>query len=631
MNDITEMQDFEYLCETTFGGDYDAVSVNELLDCVYAVNDTDTRSLMLDIALTAAQQHRKATRFKQQHTAYKKSYMENKQSERVTGQAEITSVPSEYAELLKNYSVGDYVLDDTGVYKPVITKDGDFMLRHISGTPLFISELLDNVQENNEKVRLIYRTEPNIWRNIAIEREIPSSNTKITRLANYGIDVTTDTAKELVSFMQALMRENNIPVCKTIDHLGWYNNEFIPYSRQYNCDNVFEFGALYNSVCCKGDYDIWVKHCTELRDNIYLRLVMAASFASVLIDRIGVLPFVVHIWGGSGAGKTVALNVAASIWGNSVGGLVRTMNGTVYGISETAAFLYSLPCILDELQTVVDGNVSLNSFIMRLCEGMSKTQGKTNGGVRNLKHWRNCFISSGEENIIKSNSGGGTVNRVISLEIKDGDTVIMDGNYTMSVVSENYGHAGKVFIESLKSEQSLNQQYKVIYRELQTNTDGTDKQCMTMACLMLADTLAVKYIFKNDKPLEIEDLRPFIISKQTVDIVERCYNWVFDWIAKNYNRFENLYGSEVWGRIDNDFVYINKAVFTEALSGAGFDYGAVISAFAERGYIEKDTQGRFAHYTAIQNIRAAYIKLRLNTDFEYIQNDTNNPFIYNNF
>ena len=49
-------------------------------------------------------------------------------------------------------------------------------------------------------------------------------------------------------------------------------------------------------------------------------MMMAASFASVLLEPLKVLPFVLHLWGTTGTGKTVALMVAMSIWGNPQNG-----------------------------------------------------------------------------------------------------------------------------------------------------------------------------------------------------------------------------------------------------------------------------------------------------------------------
>ena len=63
-------------------------------------------------------------------------------------------------------------------------------------------------------------------------------------------------------------------------------------------------------------------------------------------------------------------------------------------------------------------------------------------------------------------------------------------------------------------------------KELQADTDTTDKQCMAMAFLLLADSLAVKYIFKDECNLNVNDVKRFMATKSEVDIVERAYKWL---------------------------------------------------------------------------------------------------------
>ena len=84
------------------------------------------------------------------------------------------------------------------------------------------------------------------------------------------------------------------------------------------------------------------KHCLLLRENIYLRLVMAASFFRSTYRAYRRFTFIVHLWGGTGTGKTVALCVAASVWGKGAynnNALIQSFRGTEYALSEKAAFL----------------------------------------------------------------------------------------------------------------------------------------------------------------------------------------------------------------------------------------------------------------------------------------------------
>ena len=223
---------------------------------------------------------------------------------------------------------------------------------------------------------------------------------------------------------------------------------------------------------------------------------------------------------------------------------------------------------------------------------------------------------------MKDNSGGGSVNRVIALEVED--IVVKDGNYTMSIIRNNYGYAGKKYINGLQNEKDLQEQYRGILKQLQAETDATDKQCMAMAVMLLANRLAVKYIFHNEPDLIVTDVKRFLKTKSEVDAAERCYKWVLDWIAQNSIRFESrtTNNGEVWGKIDGEYIMINKTVLSEHMKQAGFDYRAVISKWANKGYIERNSQGRSVHQTKVYNTKASYVKLLMNDD-EYtdIQND----------
>ena len=156
----------------------------------------------------------------------------------------------------------------------------------------------------------------------------------------------------------------------------------------------------------------------------------------------------------------------------------------------------------------------------------------------------------------------------------------------MNVVSNNYGFAGREFISRLKEEKDLINSYRDSFeRNCRRTPDTTDKQCMAMAFLLLADSLAVKYIFKDECNLNVNDVKQFMATKSEVDIVERAYKWLCGWVAQNKNRFDNSINNngQIWGKIENGIAAINKNVLTECLQQNGFDYGAVMPSLRNVG------------------------------------------------
>ena len=204
-----------------------------------------------------------------------------------------------------------------------------------------------------------------------------------------------------------------------------------------------------------------------------------------------------------------------------MGGLVKTMNMTKNAIMRNAAFLCSIPFAGDELQTIKDkwqGN--FDQLIYQITEGVDRGRAKAYGGVEDTKTWKNSFIFTGEEPITKVNSGGGSKNRVIEIAI-DGP-LVADGHYVSSMVQENYGFAGRQFVEYIQETESckIMDRYREIFEEL-CRLDTTDKQAMAMACMLLADEIAVKLFFTAEQPLQIVQVKQYLQILQNARI-SRC-------------------------------------------------------------------------------------------------------------
>ena len=166
--------------------------------------------------------------------------------------------------------------------------------------------------------------------------------------------------------------------------------------------------AVYASIRPEGSFEKWKSFTLETRKNLLIRLMMDASFASALISKVSALPFVFHLWGKTGTGKTVALKIAMSIWGDPrMGKLTRTMNMTQNSMMSTAAFLNSIPFAGDELQTIKSRWDNYDQLIMRITEGIDRGRMNELGNQRETKTWSCSFIFTGEEPCTRLNSGGG--------------------------------------------------------------------------------------------------------------------------------------------------------------------------------------------------------------------------------
>ena len=526
---------------------------------------------------------------------------------------------------IENLKCGKWECNDTGVVRNIMGAGMVPQTIVACPHPILPIERLINVDSETEKIKLAFFKD-NKWQNVTIDRSVVANKSNIIQLSDRGIEVNSENAKDLVAYIADIVALNvkEIPVNRSTDRLGWIGNEFAPYVSDIKYDGDIAFKDVYTSIKENGDYEEWKKICREIRkESKVAHLLLASSFASVLNQMLGVLPFIVHIWGGTGAGKTVGLMLAMSVWGNpEVGKLVRTLNATQVALARYASFVHDIPFAGDELQTIKNRWDSFDNLVMYLTEGVDRGRGKAYGGIEILKEWNCCFLFTGEEPITKATSGGGVKNRVIEVEATE--KIIKDGNLISNFVRKNYGYAGKEFIRNIPAQEELQQRYREIFKEILEKIDTTDKQAMAMTTILLADELSTDLIFK-DKKLTIEDISNWLTSTNNVDVATRAYDWTMNWISQNINKFKQEANGEIWGKYieEDDICLVNKNVYIEALNKAGFDFLAVIRKFAERNQIERNSQGRYTHSTKAFGVKANYIRFKLEPDISDIAYEEN--------
>lgn len=509
-------------------------------------------------------------------------------------------------------NTGDYTVDGTGVwfYTQPRKKNEEPVMTYVTSTPITISAFLEN-DVHRVELHYIYN---NSQRSIVVDREVIANKNKILTLANYGIAVNSESAIYLVRYLAELERLNPtaIPHYRSCSRLGWLGSDFVPYTDTIKFDGESENKALYSAVERVGDFSIWQRHAEEVRKNLYVRLMMDASLASVLIEKVNGLPFVFHLWGKTGGGKTVALMTAMSVWGDpSAGKLVRTMNSTNAAMMSTATFLYSLPFAGDELQTVKEQGQSCDKLVMQITEGIERGRMLYN---RNLptRSWHNAFLFTGEEPCTTESSGGGVHNRVIEIEFSG--QLFENGNNTVSIISKNYGHAGKRFVKFVSEQSDIIPKYERIYTEVMESCNTTDKQAGTAALILLADALAVEAGIFRETPLTVDALAPFLKSQDAVSIAKRARDFVTGWIAGNYVHFDVMSNYETYGRKEDDSTFVIKSYLDKVLNDNGYNFDAVKAEWKEAGFLISTPDGRYLKRKGINGAKPYVVEIRLGGD-----------------
>ena len=488
---------------------------------------------------------------------------------------------------------GQYTCDEYGISR----LDRFGYPQVICSHPIMPIRRLVNIDTGEERLEIAYK-KGRTWRTVIVEKTALASQSGILQLAANGIIVNSENAKALSTYLFEMeqMNYDELIEQKSVGRLGWVGTHgFAPYVDNLIFDGENNFRHIFNAVKSSGNREKWMDAMLKLRaEKSIARFALAAAFASAILEPCGLLAFFLHFWGGQGSGKTVSLMVAASVWASpKMGEYISTFNSTDVGMEMTASFLNSLPFCLDELQIQASAGIKeFDKMIYKLSEGVGKTRGSKTGGLRKTTTWRNCMITTGEYPIINANSMGGASARVI--EIECADKVYSDLVGLCNIINENYGFAGREFIEYLEIDgavERISALQKEYFRKL-LNSDSTDKQAASAAALLAADEIATELIFKDGNNLTIEDIAQIMTKKDDVNVNYRALDYVYELVGRNPNHFKtNDFGSyqgEVWGKCSDGYIYIIKSVFDREMSYAGFNSTAFLAWAIRQGYAVAD-------------------------------------------
>jgi hypothetical protein len=499
--------------------------------------------------------------------------------------------------------------------------------------PVFIAERMTNLDAGTEKLRIAYYRDKQ-WRDMVVDAVTIASRNSIVQLANYGLQVTSESAKNLVTFLSDFLTVNKdrLPVSRSLSRLGWVDlKSFAPYTENVAYDGELAYKSIFEAVRSEGEYKDWLTMARELRGSVILRTVLAASFASPLVDLLGYQPFFVHLWGESGAGKTVAQQLALSVWGDP-GQMLKTLNTTAVGLERHASFFRSLPVALDELQSLAQKYLTIDQIIYMLGLGKSKGRGAKAGGIEQESEWRNVFITSGEEPVSSENSQGGARNRVLEFYMDKSVYGPADPGEIAIKLSDTFGHAGRQYIEALIAlmdgkRSGIKDLWQAFRAEIR-DSEYTDKHIGNVAMLALGDYYSSRFVFGIDDDVSraeamvlAMELLERLDKASDIDPIRRAWDFVCGWTVSNADRFAYDYdgsaprlgylqrGAEITGEDEGDVLYVIPQALNDALRSAGFNPSKCFRGFTERGLIRSSVEAGKTRYALLKRINGSRLRV----------------------
>lgn len=477
---------------------------------------------------------------------------------------------------------GAWVADQNGVV------GYDMFGKHIACYhPILITKTLTNAETGNEKVRLAFY-KGFAWREITVDKGVIASATKIVALADKGVSVTTETSKLLVRYLSDLENFNMTLIDRgtSTSKFGWVKDKlFSPYDRSIEFDAAEQYRELCESLEPAGSFEKWKDLVMDVRKGgrYEPRLYMAASFASILLKPLNILPFILNLYGTSGGGKTVSIMLATSVWASpsTEHSYMADPTDTVVGFERKDNTLNNLPLVLDDLSKTRDKfGEGFTDLIYMICSGRGKGRSNVNLGLNKIATWQNICLTSMERPLATDTMRGGAINRILDFEMDDG-AIFENGNRVVSIIKQNYGYAGEMFVRiiqgmDLAEIKAIQEDFlaKITKIAEQIGDEKEDKQTIPLSVILTADKIVTDEIFQDGIYLDIAKCVSQLKSKKDVSESERAYDFILADIAVNQNKFtpdeDGNYKGECWGKIEDGYAIIIRTAFNKMCERGNF-------------------------------------------------------------
>ena len=567
---------------------------------IFEEEDAFDREELMCAARERAKQLRKKSEFESLAKAFKRDFGKR-----------MGSLSNHYEYRGFDYDCGAWTIGSRGV--TTLTDRG---LVTACAHPVLPVRRMRNIQTQEEKITLAFLRDGR-WHDITVGKDVVASNSKIVQLAKNSVLVTTENARDLVRYISDIESRNDIPLDTSTSKFGWVgdrdaSSDFIPFDKGVTFDAEGDFRDLVASISRRGSEDEWMRETLDIRsrtdEHWETQLLMAASFASILVGPLDMQPFILNIYNKTGVGKTVSLMAATSVWADPEKGRYMTE-----ALSTTAAFearlslLNDLPLALDDFSKVRKNfNDDLTDLVYMLASGRGRDRSNVKLGLQEVKTWQNVILSNMERPLWEFIKRGGGRNRVLEIPMGAGD-VFPDGNRTAETYRANYGFAGPKFVRAAQGmgNAALKAMHKSIRDEVRAEADRqgkkpSERQVMALALVLMGDRISEGAIFGDGRLLDLPKFTGFLKDEDDIGEEQRAYETLMGLIQANERKFEpNLppnYGGQVWGKIDEPrgLAHIYPVVLTGLADQYGFSKEMLLRWARDAGRL-KCVQGKLTN------------------------------------
>ena len=405
--------------------------------------------------------------------------------------------------------------------------DGKEVTKQVMILPysLFVVNIL---QHDGEHVVHMLATRPEGTAEITLnQRAVVSKDETLKRLAEQNVLAAGGwNDKNLFEYVRSCAEEASIAqrAVKVPDNYGWQKDDTFVYQ-----ESIYAKGTIprhvpmrhlvnINKVCApSGSLDNWRK-IVQMLVSKQLHEVLALSlvgFGSPLMRFTGYDGITWHLGSTeSGTGKTLTLELAASVWGHPTQYRVNKSTSDV-AMQQRLGLLHSMPLISDEITSKNRKDFEwMPGFVFDMSEGQGKERMESgaNKERENTTYWKSMALLSSNTHVMdyltgaRKHSSEGEIRRVLELTLNNIITWEPTELEVVELIKTNYGVAAPVYVQYLVDNvEEIREMVKEVHKRLKGEFKFKDDErywhagctAMVTGAMIAAKAGIVEYPLKN--------------------------------------------------------------------------------------------------------------------------------------
>jgi len=334
------------------------------------------------------------------------------------------------------------------------------------GPPILMTCRRKDVDTGEFSVELAWKEGEN-WVKENIPRKAALDTRSLISLCDRGIPVDSTTAKDIVTWLGLLDRQEAMPLELSTVRMGWVGSGTKTFllgeklisktGRKVRDVSLVTDSAgsrqTAKSITTKGTWEGWLEALALIGPYPSPWLAIYAAACAALLKILGAPNFGLDFAGPSSSGKTTVLEMAVSTYaiprkGTGYGG----WGGTLAGTEGAAGFGSDLPLPLDEGQLIAPARrIEAGILLQTLIDGSGRTKGSLGRlGQSQIESWQTVLISTSETGIRSWSTHEGVKARVLEIQGRPlGTGEALRAEAISRQVHQHYGHLMPRWIQLL--------------------------------------------------------------------------------------------------------------------------------------------------------------------------------------